>query len=82
MDKIAALRKQIDQLDDLLIDILHDRYNLTNEIGAIKKESHLVVKDNNREEYIFNKISKYSHSPSIELVYKTIINESKNNQRK
>ena len=82
MDKIDDLRIKIDQLDDLLMDILQDRYSLTKQIGDLKKDSHLVVEDNNREEYIFNKISKYSHSPSIDLVYKTIINESKNKQRK
>ena len=60
MDKIDDLRIKIDQLDDLLMDILQDRYTLTKQIGDLKKDSHLVVEDNNREEYIFNKISKYT----------------------
>lgn len=82
MDKINVLRTKIDHIDQQLMDLLEERYTLTNAIGLVKENIQKNVKDNDRELYIFNKITKYSHSPSIELVYKAIINESKNQQGK
>lgn len=82
MDKITALREKIDLLDDSIMALLEERYTLTSSIGSLKKDTHIEVQDSKREDYIFKKISKYGHSPSIELVYKTIIDESKHKQRK
>ncbi|MFK5883788.1 MAG: chorismate mutase [Candidatus Izemoplasma sp.] len=82
MDKINTLRKEIDTIDEQLMNLLDKRYNLTNQIGILKTKTEKVIEDVDRESKILNKISKYGHSPSIELVYKAIINESKNKQRK
>ena len=82
MDKIKDLRKQIDKFDDEIMSLLEKRFNITNQIGQLKKESNTTVLDSNREQVIFNKTSKYSHSPELIEIYKTIMNESKKLQRK
>lgn len=82
MDKINTLRKEIDTIDNQLMNLLDKRYHLTNQIGIEKTKTEKVIKDVERESIILNKISKYSHSPSIELIYKAIFAESKNKQRK
>ena len=49
MDKIDNLRQQIDSIDDKVMKLLNDRFELTNEIGRIKSKSKISVMDNNRE---------------------------------
>lgn len=82
MDQIAKYRTEIDEIDDQIMELLNKRYDLSIKIGIEKKQVKTHVFDQNREQYIINKASKYSHSPQIEEVYKTIMNESKTLQRK
>jgi chorismate mutase len=67
MDKIENLRQQI---------------NISERIGKIKSNSKKDVLDLKREDYVLNKAKEYNHSRQLELVYKTIMNESKNIQRR
>lgn len=82
MDKINQKRLEIDELDNKIMSLLDKRFELTTEIGSIKKVEKKVVLDINREENILNKTSKYSHSPQIRSIYNTIMDESKSLQRK
>lgn len=82
MDKLNELRIEINLLDEEIMALLEKRYTITNKIGALKKENNTKVLDSSREDYIFNKASKYSHSPQISTVYNTIMDESKKAQRK
>ena len=82
MDKIEDLRKQIDMLDDELMKLLSKRYDVSKQIGDIKSSSKKEVLDLKREDYVLNKAKKHNHSKQIELVYKAIMSESKNIQRR
>ena len=82
MDKINDLRHQIDILDDELMELLNRRYDASEQIGEIKSTSKKAVLDSKREDYVLNKAKKYSHHKQLEIVYKTIMNESKNIQRR
>lgn len=82
MDKIKDLRQQIDILDDELMSLLNRRYDISERIGEIKSNSKKDVLDQKREIDVLNKAKKYDHSQQIELVYKTIMSESKNIQRR
>ena len=62
--------------------LLSERYDISDQIGAIKSNSKIDILDTNREEYVLNKIKKHGHSPQLELVYSTIMSESKNIQRR
>jgi|LGOV01.1.fsa_nt_gb chorismate mutase len=82
MDKMNNLRSKIDLLDDEIMSLLDKRYQITTEIGTIKKVGNIQVLDTNREKYIMVKAANYSHYPQIKAVYNTIMNESKHAQRK
>ncbi len=82
MDKIAQLRKEIDEIDKKIMTLLDDRFTKTNQIGQIKHDTKSNILDKNREDNILNKTSIYSHYPEIKVIYKTIMSESKKSQRK
>lgn len=82
MDKVDDLRDLIDVLDEEIMSLLDKRYNLSMEIGKLKTQAKTSVLDTKRESSILDKTSKYSHSPEIGIVYKTIMKESKSLQRK
>lgn len=82
MDSLKALRDVIDEVDDQIMSLLNKRFDISNKIGSVKSNSKKDILDIKREEYVLNKIKKYSHSPQIELVYRVIMSESKNIQRR
>ena len=82
MDKIIELRRRIDEIDNEIMKLLSERYEISDQIGNIKSTSKVQILDQKREEYVLNKTKKHSHSPQLELVYKTIMHESKNIQRR
>ena len=82
MDKMKALREQIDILDDQLMFLLSKRYDISSKIGEYKSNSNIEILDNNREQLIINKTLNHSHSPQLELVYRAIMDASKNIQGK
>ena len=82
MDVINKKRETIDLLDKVIMESLEKRFDLSIEIGIAKASQNKEILDTNREEIILKKISKLSHSPQIEQVYKTIMKESKQLQRK
>lgn len=82
MDKLLNARNKIDEIDDQIMDLLDERYTLSEQIGTIKKEIKSPVLDTNREKLILEKTTKLRHSQPIKRVYQTIMNESKNLQRK
>jgi|LGOV01.1.fsa_nt_gb chorismate mutase len=82
MDKINHTRQEIDIIDDNIMRLLDERFEKTNLIGLLKKESKTTVLDQNREQTIFTKTTKFSHSPELKVIYSTIMNESKKLQRK
>lgn len=82
MDKINELRKEIDIIDDQIMQLLDKRFTLTKSIGEEKKLISRTVLDPNREKNILNKTSKFSHSPMIKELYEYMMNQSKNQQRK
>ncbi len=82
MDKIEDLRKQIDIIDNELMKLLSKRYELSDQIGNLKSNSKRDILDQKREDVVLNKTKKHSHSPQLEVVYRTIMSESKNIQRR
>ena len=54
-ESLSALRKQIDQYDDQLIELLAKRMRVSREIGMFKKEHDMTVLQTNRYNEILNK---------------------------
>jgi len=58
--KIANLRKEVDVIDENLLQLIKKRLELTKEIGEIKKENQMGIIDSNREKEVFDAIEKKS----------------------
>ena len=82
MDELNNKRTEIDNIDQQLMLLLSKRFDLSIEIGDIKKQENIQVLDGNREQIILDKVSNFSHSPQIKEIYKTIMEQSKSLQRK
>ena len=82
MDKLLESRNRIDVIDDQIMELLDERYDLSITIGNIKKDIKSSVLDTNRENVITDKTTQLRHSLSISNVYNTILEESKKLQRK
>ncbi len=78
---IEDLRTKIDLIDDEIINLLDERFKVTDEIGKIKKNKNILIQDNKREEEILKKIQKKSKIEELSTIYKTIISCSKKRQK-
>lgn len=85
MSGLKDYRKQIDKLDEEIIQLLDKRYQLSLNIKEYKQAKGLDVLDSSREEFIKNKILSYRGSELIKEqildVYNTILKSSKDLQK-
>ncbi|MBN4080944.1 chorismate mutase [Caldithrix abyssi] len=56
-DKINALRQKIDDFDDQMLDLLVQRFAISEEIGDIKATSGVNIGDPNREREIIDRLT-------------------------
>lgn len=85
MDKLKELRKEIDLIDNQLIDLFIKRFNLSIEVKKVKQENNILVLDSKREQEIIEKVKSINADDNIknaiEEVYLTILNSSKKLQK-
>lgn len=55
--RLLILRKQVDEIDEQLVNILDERFAVCEEIGKIKKQTGISVYNANREEQIIKRLS-------------------------
>jgi chorismate mutase len=83
MDKdIEKLRREINNVDQELVSLLAKRFQLTSQIGAIKREKGLKVFDKNREQEILEKWLQVSdlEPEFLKNILNLILSESKKRQ--
>ena len=78
MEKISLLRKRIDEIDEQILRFLKERTDICENIGTIKREHELPVKDTHRENEQYMRIrelaSKLELDPQeVRDVYQKII---------
>lgn len=82
---IDSIRKQIDQLDDQLLELFNRRADLALQIGEIKKVEKLAVYDPNREKRIFTRMQQDNKGPldngAIVRLFERVIDESRSLER-
>jgi chorismate mutase len=82
---IEEIRREIDRLDDELLQIFNHRAVLALKIGAIKKESGLAVFDPEREKKIFLRMKTENPGPldnqAIVRLFERVIDESRRLER-
>lgn len=85
MIELSHLRKEIDEVDDVLIELLKKRIEISKKIGRIKKNNGLEIYDSKRESEIILRYTKNEDDENkkyIESFLKNIMNISKEVQNK
>ncbi len=75
MDKIKKLRLEVDEVDEKIMDLLHRRFALTDEILGEKKVLSLGSFDGERENQILEAARR--RSEAVEEVYRELLRISK-----
>jgi chorismate mutase-like protein len=82
---IADWRKQIDELDRRLVELLNERANAAREIGRLKRNTDMPIYEPEREKQIFENVCKANHGPlpngELRQVYERIIDVMRNIQK-
>jgi len=82
---MQQIRKQIDKIDQQLLDLLAQRKDLVLQLAKLKFESNLPLKQKRREKEVFEKISRLSQELNLnpkftKKLFKLIIKNSLNIQ--
>jgi len=82
---IADWRKQIDELDRRLVELLNQRATAAHEIGKLKRNTNMPIYEPDREKLIFENVRKANRGPlpdgELRQVYERIIDVMRNIQR-
>jgi chorismate mutase len=82
---LPKLRKQIDRLDDQIVDLLNRRLRLAEKIGTLKAVNGHKVYDRSREKQVLERICRKKGiltSRQLQLIYQTVLRASREHQRK
>jgi chorismate mutase len=86
MDKLADCRRQIDQLDLKIVDLLNERTEIVNEIGRIKRQFSMPVYEPKREDQVFENVTGHNPGPltaeALKRIFERIIDEMRTIQQK
>ncbi|MGA2681280.1 MAG: chorismate mutase [Candidatus Bathyarchaeia archaeon] len=79
MDELELYRKQVDQIDDLILKALTERVKICMAIGLVKKKRGIPIKDLSRENDVYRKVKDNSaefglDSQKLEAIYREIVN--------
>lgn len=82
---IAEWRKQIDELDRRLVELLNQRARAAKEIGKLKRNTSLPIYEPQREKIIFENVRQANQGPlpdsELRHVYERIIDVMRNIQK-
>lgn len=78
--KLDDLRKEIDIIDEKLMNLLDKRFKLTNEVGKYKLLNEVKLTHSSRENDILEKTKKFNYSAEISEVYLDMFKTSKKYQ--
>lgn len=74
-EKLANLRKEINKLDALIVDLINKRGKVSFSIGEIKKSKKQPIYSPDRESEVYNRIIKQNKGPLLEESVKAIYRE-------
>ena len=82
---LAECRKQIDDVDLRLLDLLNERTRIVEEIGRVKRETDLPIYEPKREEAVYQNVIENNKGPlppdAVKRMFERIIDEMRNVQR-
>ena len=65
-DELAEIRRRIDEIDQGIIELLHERFKVTHQVGLLKAERELSAQDVKREQQKLEALSALSESHKLE----------------
>lgn len=77
INQLHDLRKNIDQIDSEIIQLLRKRFEISKNIGMFKKENNVQILDSNREEEVKNCWSNSSQGLNLLPILDSILSVSK-----
>jgi chorismate mutase len=85
-DKLADCRRQIDQLDLKMVELLNERTEIVHEIGRIKRQFSLPIYEPKREDQVFQNVTSHNPGPlpgeALKRIFERIIDEMRTIQQK
>ncbi|MBS7526015.1 chorismate mutase [Fusibacter paucivorans] len=83
---LDQLRKELNDLDETLIELLEKRFKVTEQVGAFKQRENMVVLQPEREAEIIERIAETlaesEYSTYIIEIYRSIFEQSRSQQSK
>ncbi len=83
--EIADWRKQIDEIDPKIVDLLNQRATAAREIGRIKRNLDMPIREVDRERIVLRNISRANRGPladtDLHLIFERIIEIMRNIQK-
>ena len=79
--KLNALRDQINDIDEKMLQLLEQRFAIVKEVGMVKQAANLPVKDEAREQAVLTRlrgqVTDPSLKPAIQAIFQTFMDEAK-----
>ena len=79
--ELNDLRTQINHIDEQLLQLIVQRFDVVREVGRVKQTAHLPVKDEAREQAVLTRlrgqVTDPSLKPAIQAIFQTIMDEAK-----
>jgi len=83
--EISDWRKKIDDIDPQIVELLNQRATAAKEIGRIKRNLDMPIRENLREREVLRNISRANHGPladtDLHLIFERIIEIMRNIQK-
>jgi len=78
MERMSSLRKRIDEIDEQILRLLKERVDICENIGMIKREQEIPVRDRQRENKQYTRMTKLAsklglNPQEVRAVYQEII---------
>ena len=78
---IGMLRQAIDEIDEKILDLINQRLSLAKQLGDLKKQGGIQIKDRGREEEILNRLLTKNNGPvrtdGLRNIFEAIISEGR-----
>ena len=79
MDELEQFRKQVDEVDELILKALNKRAEICVSIGGVKKKKGMPVKDVSRENEVYRRVKQkavefHLDPMQVEAVFREIVN--------
>ena len=85
LQTLAKCRERIDQIDRRLVELLHERTSVAEEIGRAKRGADLPIYEPKRETEVFNNITSHNRGPltedGLKRIFERIIDEMRRVQK-